>query len=327
MPYKRALVTGAAGFIGSHLTEELVRRGANVRALVRYNALGSRGNLEHLPPDILRAVEVVAGDVRDPFFVDRVTEETDVVFHLAALIAIPYSYVAPQSYVDTNISGTLHVLEAARRHGVHRVVHTSTSETYGTATYTPIDECHPLQAQSPYAASKVGADKLAESYFRSFDVPVAILRPFNTFGPRQSARAVIPTIVSQALSRNQIELGSVEPVRDLTYVEDTVRGFIAIAEAPNVNGEVINLGTGRGVTIGSIAETVLTLLGRQIPIVSADERVRPEMSEVFTLIADNKRAETLLGWTPRVSLEQGLERVVEWVRSNPSVFRTGEYAV
>lgn len=321
------LITGAGGFIGSHLAQEMVRRGARVRCLVRYNSRNDWGNLELLPQAVKSQLEVVAGDVRDPAFMDGAVAGNDVVFHLAALITIPYSYAAPGSYVETNVTGTLNVLQAARRHGVRKMVHTSTSETYGTARYTPIDEEHPLQAQSPYAASKIAADKLAESFFRSFDLPVATLRPFNTFGPRQSARAVIPAIIAQALFRDRIELGSLAPVRDLTYVGDTVNGFLRIAEAPASSGEVVNLGTGQGIAIGDLAQKILSLLGLDCPIETAPERLRPERSEVMTLICDNAKARRMLNWTPQVSLEQGLESVIAWVRSHPAAFKPAIYTI
>jgi NAD dependent epimerase/dehydratase len=324
---KAVLVTGAGGFIGSHLVEALVSRGASVRALVRYNSRNDWGNLEDVAPEVKKQFEVLAGDIRDPFFVDRAVAKVDVVFHLSSLIAIPYSYVAPHSYVETNVNGALNVLEAARRHGTSRVVHTSTSETYGTAIYTPIDEKHPLQGQSPYSASKIAADKLAESYYRSFDVPVATLRPFNTFGPRQSARAVIPTIISQALTRDRVELGSLTPIRDLTFVSDTVEGFLRAAEAPEAVGDVINVGNGRGVTIGQLAERILALMGKAIPIVAAEERVRPEKSEVFTLICDRTKAEKLLGWVPRVSLDDGLRAVIAFVDRHSARFKADIYNV
>lgn len=324
---KRVLVTGAGGFIGSHLVEALVARGAAVRALVRYNSRNDWGHLEDLPGDVKGQLEILSGDIRDPFFVDRAIAKTHVVFHLSSLIAIPYSYVAPHSYVETNVNGALNVLEAARRHAVERVVHTSTSETYGTALYTPIDEKHPLQGQSPYSASKIAADKLAESYFRSFDVPVATLRPFNTFGPRQSARAVIPTIISQANTRDRIELGSLTPIRDLTFVSDTVRGFLRAAEAPEAVGDVINIGNGQGVTIGQLAERIQKLLGKSLPIVASEERVRPEKSEVFTLICDRSKAERVLGWKPEVSLDDGLRAVVDYVSRNAARYKADIYNV
>jgi len=323
----KVLVTGAGGFIGSHLTETLVNKGAHVRALVRYNSRNNWANIESLTAEAKSKLEVISGDVHDPFFVDSAVEGVEVIFHLASLIAIPYSYVAPQPYIETNIVGTLNVLQAARRHKIKKMVHTSTSEAYGTAIYTPIDEQHPLQGQSPYSATKIGADKLAESFFRSFGLPVATIRPFNTFGPRQSARAVIPAIISQALSRDQIELGSLSPVRDMTFVSDTVNGFIRIAEVPESVGEVINIGTGFGVTIGELATRVLTLLNMNKPIVAAEERIRPERSEVFKLICNNAKAKQLLNWTPQVSLDEGLRAVIEWIRANQASFKSNIYNV
>jgi NAD dependent epimerase/dehydratase len=324
---KRVLITGAGGFIGSHLTEEMVRQGATVSALVHYNGRNDWGNIEALPADVKASIEVLTSDIRDPFITDRVVRGKAVVFHLAALIAIPYSYTAPASYIDTNVVGTLNVLQAAINHGVERVVQTSTSETYGTAMYTPMDESHPLQAQSPYAASKIGADKLAESFHRSFDAPVAILRPFNTFGPRQSARAVIPTIVSQALFRDRIELGSLTPIRDLTYVSDTVNGFLRIATAPDVAGEVVNIGRGEGVTVGEMARRITALLGTDKPVVSVAERARPERSEVLELICNNTKARESMGWAPQVSLDQGLRHVIDWVQANEQRFKSDHYNV
>jgi NAD dependent epimerase/dehydratase len=323
----KVLVTGAGGFIGSHLTEALVKSGASVRALVRYNSRNNWANIESLSAESKRKLEVISGDVHDPFFIDGAVQGVDVIFHLASLIAIPYSYVAPQPYVETNIIGTLNVLQAARRHNVRKMVHTSTSEAYGTALYTPIDEHHPLQGQSPYSATKIGADKLAESFFRSFGLPVATIRPFNTFGPRQSARAVIPAIISQALSRDRIELGSLSPVRDMTYVSDTVSGFMRIAEVSETVGEVINIGTGSGVTIGELAERVLSLLDMKKPIVASEERIRPERSEVFKLICDNNKAQQLLNWQPQVSLDDGLRSVIEWIRANQGSFKSDIYNV
>ncbi|MGI8839018.1 MAG: GDP-mannose 4,6-dehydratase [Pyrinomonadaceae bacterium] len=324
---KKVLVTGAGGFIGSHLTEELVKQGAEVRALVRYNSQNSWANLEFLSSDIKSEIEVLPGEIRDPFFVDRCIDGVSTVFHLASLIAIPYSYVAPHSYIETNVMGTLNVLQAARRYEVEKTIHTSTSETYGTARYTPMDEQHPLQGQSPYSASKIGADKLVESFHRSFELPVATLRPFNTFGPRQSARAVIPTIVAQALTRDHIELGSLTPVRDLTFVSDTVRGFLKVAEIPEAVGETINIGNGSGVTILELAEHVLATLNLSLPVVAAGERVRPEHSEVFTLICDNGKARRMLDWQPLVSLDDGLSAVIDWVREHLEAYKTDVYNV
>jgi len=324
----RVLVTGAGGFIGSHLVEALVGAGARVRALVRYTSRGSWGHLEQMAPVVRDSVEVVLGDVRDAQFMRQQVRGCDVVFHLAALIGIPYSYEAPESYLDTNVRGTLNVLQAAREMAVRRAVITSTSEVYGTARYAPIDEQHPLQAQSPYSASKIAADKLAESCYLSFAVPVVTVRPFNTYGPRQSGRAVIPTIVSQVLAGvDALRLGSLEPVRDLTYVEDTVRGFLRAGIAERAVGQVINLGTGQGVSIGDLAQTIMSIIGRKLPILADADRVRPPASEVQLLIAKTERAHSLLGWEAEVSLDEGLRRVVEYISGNMGAYRVGSYAV
>jgi len=319
------LVTGAGGFIGSHLVERLVRHGARVTAMIHYDARADWSNLELVAPEVAGAFEVISGDVEDPFFVSTAVKGKDVVFHLAALIAIPYSYVSPASFVTTNVQGTLNVLEACRAHGIARLVHTSTSETYGTAIYTPIDEKHPLQAQSPYSASKIGADKLAESYHLSFGVPVATIRPFNTYGPRQSARAVIPTIVSQALASPVIRLGSLTPVRDLNFVLDTADGFIAVAESDAAVGEVVNVGTGSAVTIGQLADTIQRIVGSNKKIVLDEARVRPEKSEVMQLLCDRSKAAELTGWAPRYTLEQGLAETVAFVAANLDRFRPGVF--
>ena len=322
---KKVLVTGAGGFIGSHLCEALVRAGAQVTAMVHYDARADLSNLELVAPEARRALEVVSGNVEDPHFVMRVVKGKEVVFHLAALIAIPYSYVAPTSFVAANVQGTLNVLEACLAHGVERLVHTSTSETYGTALYTPIDEQHPLQGQSPYSASKIGADKLAESYHLSFELPVATIRPFNTYGPRQSARAVIPTIVSQALASPAIRLGSLSPVRDLNFVLDTVAGFIAVAEADAAVGQVVNVGTGSAVTIGELAQRILRIAGVEKEIVLDQARLRPEKSEVMALLCDRAKAERLTGWKPAYTLDQGLAETVEFVRRHLDRFRPDQY--
>jgi NAD dependent epimerase/dehydratase len=294
---------------------------------VRYSSRGDRGLLELLSPDELGAVDVRFGDLRDADTVRRVAEGVETVFHLGALIAIPYSYVSPRDVVDTNVGGTLNVLEAARAHGVRRVLQTSTSEVYGTAQYVPIDERHPLQGQSPYAASKIGADQIAESFHRSFDVPVSIVRPFNTYGPRQSARAIIPTIVSQALTGDTLRLGSLTPTRDLLFVEDTAAGFCAVAESEAALGQTINLGTGQATSIGDLVEAVGRLLGRRLDVQTDEQRVRPARSEVMRLLADASLARRLTGWEPRVSLDEGLGRVVEWMRGNLARYRPEVYAV
>ena len=324
---QKVLVTGAGGFIGSHLVERMVELGARVRALVRYNSRNDWGLLELLPSEVKDHLEVVAGDITDPFGVARAMAHCEVVFHLAALIAIPYSYIAPGQFVAVNCGGTLNLLEAARQQEVERFIHTSTSETYGTAQYTPINESHPLKGQSPYAASKIGADKLAESYYLSFGVPVATIRPFNTYGPRQSARAVIPTIISQALNGGLIRLGSLSPVRDLNYVSDTVEGFIKMAESPGAVGEVINIGSGKSVSIGELAGKIIDLLGGNKQIITEDERVRPEASEVLELLCDHRKARELIGWEPRVSLEEGLSMTIKFIQENLSRYKPDIYNV
>lgn len=324
---KRILVTGAGGFIGSHLVETLLDRGATVRAMVRYNSSSGIGNLAFLPDDRQRELDVVAGNIEDSDFVLHVVQGVDIVLHLAALIAIPYSYVAPRSYVRTNVEGTLNLLEATRRLGTARMVHTSTSEVYGTAQSVPIGEGHPLQGQSPYSASKIGADKLAESYFRSFGTPVVTLRPFNTFGPRQSARAFIPTIIAQALERDVIELGSLDPQRDMTFVADTVEGFVRAAVCPSIEGETINLGTGQTHSIGDIAQRILRIMGVEKPIHLDPRRVRPAASEVLNLVSDNGKARKLLDWTPQASLDEGLQKAIGFVSQNIGMYRSNQYTL
>ena len=324
----RILVTGAAGFIGSHLVENLAAEGRQVRAMIHYNFQNNWGWLETLPPRLLENIEVFPADICDPFAVRKAVQGCDTVFHLASLIAIPYSYLAPASYVDTNVKGTLSVLQACLDEGVDRVVHTSTSETYGSAQYVPIDEDHPLVGQSPYSASKIAADKLAESYHLSFDLPVATIRPFNTFGPRQSARAVIPTIITQALTgAESIRLGALHPVRDLNYVKDTVAGFLAVARAEGAIGTVTNVGRGEGISVGELAELILELCGSDARIESQAERLRPDKSEVQRLICGNQKARDLLGWQPQHSLRQGLEETVEWMRANLERYKPDLYNV
>ena len=325
---RRILVTGAGGFIGSHLAEALVRAGARTRALVHYNSRGDIGNLQYVEPYIRQAIEIMASDVRDRTGVRKAVEGCDIVFHLAALVGIPYSYYAPQSYVGTNIGGTLNVLEACRDCGVGRLVHPSTSEVYGTAQYTPIDEKHPLHAQSPYAATKIGADQLSYSFFTAFQLPVVIVRPFNTFGPRQSARAVIPTIIAQALDRDEIVLGSTEPVRDFLYVTDSALGFMAAAAAPeSVCGQVINLGSGRGISIKHLVERIGAHMGRSLKVSESKDRLRPDKSEVLELICCAAQAKALLKWQAAVSLEEGLDRTIAWIQSHRELYRQDEYAV
>jgi len=321
------LVTGAGGFIGSHLVDELLRRGADVTAFVHYNARNDWGMLEGRYTDATPNLHVIAGDVTDALFVKKAVADKEVVFHLAALIGIPYSYVAPESYVNTNIKGTLNLMQASLDANVDRIIHTSTSEVYGTAQYTPIDENHPLQGQSPYSASKIGADKIAESFYCSFGLPVTTIRPFNTFGPRQSTRAVIPTIITQALSSNKVRLGSLTPVRDLTYVLDTVAGFITFAESKKTVGRTVNTGSGRGVTIGELSDIIIKKVNPKAKIVCEQKRVRPEKSEVRQLLCDNRLAGELAGWTPTYTLEDGLDLTIGWMKEHLASYKTGVYTV
>lgn len=321
---RKVLVTGAAGFIGSHLTEALLRRGDRVRAFIRYNSSNSWGWLDATPPEVRRELEIVRGDLKDAHAVRKAVQGTELVFHLGALIAIPYSYVHPNDFVQTNISGTMHVLQACLDAGA-RVIHTSTSEVYGTARRVPIDEEHPLQGQSPYSASKIGADKMAESFYLSFGLPVTVVRPFNTYGPRQSARAVIPTIISQALSGEKVLLGSLDPSRDLTFVEDTVRGFLLAGDCPSAAGQVLNLGTGRAITIGELARKIIEFVGRPVEIQSDAQRVRPQGSEVMRLLSDPSKAKKTLGWEAAIDLEEGLRRTIDWMKANRDRYKTEIY--
>lgn len=325
---KKILVTGADGFIGSHLTEMLVNRGYDVTALSYYNSFNYWGWLESLP--CLDKINVVSGDVRDPHFCRKITQGMDEIYHLAALIAIPYSYVAPDAYVDTNVKGTLNICQAALDNGCKRVVHTSTSEVYGTAQYVPIDEKHPIQPQSPYSASKIGADMIAMSFFNSFNLPLTIARPFNTYGPRQSARAVIPTIISQVLAgKKSIKIGDITPTRDFNYVEDTCRGFILLAESESTMGEVINIGSNFEISVGDTFHLICKIIGKEVELVTDEQRIRPEKSEVFRLWCDNKKINTLTGFKPQVTLEEGLTKTIEWF-SNPEnlvKYKTGIYNV
>jgi NAD dependent epimerase/dehydratase len=321
------LVTGAGGFIGGHLCSRLVELGAGVRALARYNSRNDRGTLDWLDPGIGREIDVVLGDIRDVESVGRAIAGSEVVFHLAAQIAIPYSYVNPRDFSETNVLGSLNVAEGARTLGVRRLVHTSTSEVYGSARVIPIDEHHPLEPQSPYAASKVGADKLMDAYHRSFDLPVTIVRPFNTFGPFQSARAIIPTILSQALAGDRLRLGSLDPRRDLTYVSDTVEGFIAAAVSDAAIGRTLQLGTGSDVSIGELVEQVAAVVGRELHVEHDPARVRPPNSEVMRLISDPRLAFELTGWRPQVSLQEGLARTLEWMTANEGRFRSDQYVI
>jgi len=322
---RRVLVTGAGGFIGSHLIAALVAAGAEVRALVHYNSRGHWGALEQLPER--NGVEVQSGDVRDPFLVDALCERIEIVFHLAALVAIPYAYIAPAQFVDTNATGTVNMLEAARRHGVGRFVHTSTSEVYGSARYTPIDEQHPLTAQSPYAASKIAAEKLVESYAHSFATPAVIVRPFNTYGPRQSARAFLPSVLAQALSGDVVRVGSLEPVRDMNHVDDTVAGLLAAATAERVDGLTINLGSGRGVSMAALCDIALAAIGRSVRVEVDAQRRRPAASEVMELICDASRARAILGWQSRVQLEDGVRRTAAWIADHLGDYKPDRYSV
>jgi NAD dependent epimerase/dehydratase len=325
---KLSLVTGAGGFIGSHLVTALLHKGRRVRALARYNGKGEWGHLRDVPASLHDRLEVRLGDVTDPFFVRELVAGCGVVYHLAALIGIPYSYHAPASYVAVNAIGTMNVLEACRREGVGRVIVTSTSEVYGTARSTPMTEEHPLQAQSPYAASKIAADKLAESYFRSFDLPVVTLRPFNTYGPRQSARAIVPAVLSQALAGAQeVQVGNTEPRRDLTFVEDTARAFVLAADAQGLEGQVIHFGQGQAVSVGELARRCLDVVGSKARIVTSAERVRPDKSEVGLLLCDASRARAALGWAPEVLLDEGLRRTAEYIKSRPDRYPSRGYVI
>lgn len=324
---KKILVTGAGGFIGTNLCEDLVFAGAQVRALVRYNSAQSHGLLETLSQEVYENIEIIAGDVRDPYLVEKAISGCHIVCHLAALIAIPYSYHAPKSYLDTNVSGTLNVLQACRTQGVERMVHTSTSEVYGTARYTPIDEDHPLQGQSPYAATKIAADKLAESYYLSFKLPVVTIRPFNCFGPRQSARAFIPAMISQILREEKVRCGALAPYRDYTYVKDTTAGFMACAAASGIEGMTINVGSGRKISMGDLLVRIMHKMGVSKEIVQDSERMRPDTSEVMELICDNTRARKLLKWSPRFTLDEGLDKTIEFVKENVSTYKTRDFVL
>lgn len=322
---RRVLVTGAGGFIGSHLAEACVTAGARTRAMVHYNAHGTWGWLDHSPAR--GELEVVAGDLADRDSVRQAAQDCEIIFHLGALIAIPYSYHAPASYVRMNVEGTLNVLQAAREVGVARVVHTSTSEVYGTARYVPIDEAHPLQGQSPYSASKIAADKMAEAFHLSFGLPVVTLRPFNTFGPRQSARAVIPTIITQMLADQPVKLGHLHPTRDLNYVANTVEGFVLAATAPAAVGWTINLGSGREISVGDLVHLIARLMGREAEVRQEAQRLRPRESEIERLLANNELARELLGWSPRVSLEDGLRQTIAWLSEHQTRYRPGVYVL
>lgn len=325
---RKILVTGADGFIGSHLVEELVKDGYDVRAFVLYNSFNTWGWLDTFPGELLKKIEIFTGDVRDPNAVRKAVEGMDAVMHLAALIAIPYSYYAPDAYVDTNIKGTLNVLQAARDLDTGRVLVTSTSEVYGTAQYVPIDEKHPYQGQSPYSATKIGADRLAESFYRSFNLPVTIVRPFNTFGPRQSARAVIPTIITQLLAgRTEIKLGSLEPTRDFNYVKDTARGFIEILNSDRTVGEEINIATQREISVGDLADELIRQINPEARVVCDEQRLRPGKSEVERLLGCNEKIRRLTNWEPRYTFEEGLTETIEFLKNNMDKYKTDIYNV
>ncbi len=325
---KKALITGADGFIGSHLTEMLVSLGYQVKALSQYNSFNNWGWLEDI--HCLDQIEVFTGDIRDPHYCEHISQGVDIIFHLAALIAIPYSYVAPSSYVDTNVTGTLNICQAAKKNGNIRVIHTSTSEVYGTAHYVPIDEKHPLQPQSPYSASKIAADAMAMGFFNAFELPVTIARPFNTYGPRQSARAVIPTIITQiAAGIKKIKLGDISPTRDFNYVEDTCRGFIALAESDQTIGETVNIGSNFEISIGDTLNIIKELMSSDVQFIQDDQRIRPEKSEVFRLWCDNTHIKKLTGFKPQVDIRQGLQRTIDWFISKDSMskYKAGIYNV
>lgn len=325
---KKVLVTGADGFIGSHLTELLLEKGYQTKAFVYYNSFNTWGWLDTLPADKMKEIEVFSGDIRDPNGVREAMKGVDMVFHLAALIAIPFSYHSPDSYVDTNIKGTLNVLQAARDLETERIMITSTSEVYGTAQYVPIDEKHPYQGQSPYSATKIGADRLAESFYRSFNLPVSIVRPFNTYGPRQSARAVIPTIISQLLTgKEEIKLGSLTPTRDFNYVKDTAAGFAAIAESDQTIGEEINIATQKEISIGDLAHEIIRQINPNARIVCDEQRLRPEKSEVNRLLGANEKIKRLTSWQPRYTFEQGIGETIDWIRDNLDKYKADIYNV
>ncbi len=321
------MVTGAGGFIGSHLVEKLVALGSDVRAFVRYNSRNDYGLIEVLPEDIRNEITVVVGDIRDSDSVNNAIKGVDTVLHLGASISIPYSYVSPNNFVATNITGTMNVLNAVKEYEIQKMVHTSSSEVYGTAIYVPIDEKHPLQAQSPYSASKIGADKLVESYHLSYGLPVTTVRPFNTYGPRQSSRAVIPTIVMQALTKDEVHLGSTTPTRDFNYVEDTASAFIKAAESPESVGQVMNFGSGQEISIGGLADKIISLVGRDVRVTCDEERIRPEKSEVNRLLADATKARELIGWEPQFSLTKGLQNVIDWISKHLDRYKINVYNI
>ncbi len=328
MADKHAIVTGADGFIGSHLVEQLIMEGHRVKAFVFYNSFGTWGWLDTLPKEKKQELDIFQGDIRDPNGVREAVKGIDTIYHLAALIAIPFSYHSPDSYIDTNIKGTLNILQAAREYQTERILITSTSEVYGTAQYVPIDEKHPFQGQSPYSATKIGGDRLAESFYRSFNMPITIVRPFNTYGPRQSARAVIPTIITQLLSgEEEIKLGSITPTRDFNYVKDTVRGFTAIANADKTIGEEINIATQTEISIGELAQELIRQINSNVKIVCDEQRLRPEKSEVNRLLGSNLKIKSLTDWEPKYSLKDGLSETIDWIRNNMNAYKADRYNI
>jgi len=324
---KKVIVTGAGGFIGSHLTERLISLGVEVTAFVRYNSRNDLGQLENLPEKKISQLNVIAGDLRDPDTVRKAVEDMDIIFHLGSLIGIPYSYVHPMEVIDTNIRGTTNVLMAAKDNDIEKIIHTSTSEVYGTARYVPIDEKHPLQGQSPYSASKIGADMVATSFYKSYELPVAIIRPFNTYGPRQSTRAVIPTIIMQSLSKKVVQIGSLHPTRDYTFISDMIDGFIRVAEEKKSIGEVINIGSGFEISINDLAQKILRLSKSKANIKTDKKRIRPKNSEVERLWADSTKAREMLGWQPSIKLDDGLKRTIKWFSDHINEYRVGTYMI
>jgi NAD dependent epimerase/dehydratase len=324
---KRVLITGSGGFIGSHLTEKLIELNADVKCFVKYNSRSEWGYLDTLPQEVKNHLSVFSGDLKDPDAVRSAVDDVDIIFHLGALISIPYSYVNPRDSIETNVIGTLNILSAARDKNVKRVVHTSTSEVYGTAKYAPIDESHPLQGQSPYSASKIGADKIAESFYLSYGLPVVTIRPFNTYGPRQSARAIVPTIITQALTKKEILLGALHPTRDLTYVGDLVSAFIKIAECKKCIGGVVNVGSNFEISIGDLADKINMLIRNRCEIKLDKKRIRPEKSEVERLLCNNEKAKKILGWEPKISLNDGLQTTIKWISENLSYYEPGRYEI
>ena len=327
MDKEKILVTGASGFIGSHLVETLVKKGHEVRVFVLYDTGPNLGYLKSMPEEIQQEIEVVTGDIRNNDDVKMAFEDRSIVFHLAALVGIPYSYYHPRSVIDTNLIGTLNVLMAGKDSEVKKIIHTSTSETYGTAKYVPIDEKHPLQGQSPYSASKIGADKLVESFYKTYDLPVTTIRPFNNYGPRQSTRAVIPTIITQALTQKEVKLGSLTPTRDFVFVTDTADAFFKMAESDRNLGEVINIGTGKEISIGNLAKKIIQITNSSAEIIYDKARARPKKSEVDRLVCDASKAEKMIGWTPTVSLDQGLRRTIDWMKKNLNIYNAEKYSI